>query len=189
MTSKERIQSTLNHTTPDVVAVDFGTQDSQFCSPETYKELWMPHYKRMNDWIHKNTTWKVFKHSCGAIIPILPGLIESGCDIINPVQINARNMDSVRLKEEFGKQVTFWGGGIDTQKILPDATPEEVRAHVFRQCDILGKDGGFVFNAVHNIQANAPVDNVVVMEEIGARFESGNENKVINRLYQPEKYA
>lgn len=142
---------------------DFGTQDSQFCSADTYRELWLPHYKRMNDWIHKHTTWKVFKHSCGAIIPILPGIIESGFDIINPVQINAKDMDSVRLKEEFGDRVTFWGGGIDTQRVLPNGTPEEVRSHVLRQCEIFGKNGGFVFNAIHNIQANAPIENVIAM--------------------------
>ena len=144
---------------------DFGTQDSQFCSLDTFRELWLPHYKRMNDWIHQHTTWKVFKHTCGAILPILPGLVEAGFDIINPVQINAKDMDPVVLKKEYGNQVTFWGGGIDTQRILPNATPEEVRSHVLQECEILGKDGGFIFNAVHNIQANAPVGNVVAMIE------------------------
>jgi len=142
---------------------DFGTQDSQFCSIDTFNELWLPHYKRMNDWIHQNTTWKVFKHSCGAIIPILPGLINAGFDIINPVQINAKDMDSTYLKREFGQYVTFWGGGIDTQRVLPTATPAQVRTHVMKQCELLGTDGGFVFNAVHNIQANAPIQNVVAM--------------------------
>ena len=142
---------------------DFGSQESQFCSIDTFRELWLPHYRRMNDWIHQHTTWKIFKHSCGAIIPILPGLIEAGFDIINPVQINAKDMDSRRLKEEFGSQLTFWGGGVDTQKILPFGTPDEIRRHVMGQCEILGRDGGFVFNADHNVQANVPVDNVVAM--------------------------
>lgn len=142
---------------------DFGSQESQFCSIDTFRELWLPHYRRMNDWIHQHTTWKIFKHSCGAIIPILPGLIEAGFDIINPVQINAKDMDSRRLKEEFGSQLTLWGGGVDTQKILPFGTPDEIRRHVMGQCEILGRDGGFVFNAVHNVQANVPVDNVVAM--------------------------
>lgn len=144
---------------------DFGTQDSQFCSPGTFREIWLPHYRRMNDWIHNHTTWKVFKHSCGAILPILPEIIDAGFDIINPVQINAKDMDTQRLKEEFGAHLTFWGGGIDTQKVLPYGTPEEVRSHVARQCEILGKDGGFVFNAVHNIQANVPIPNIVAMIE------------------------
>ena len=142
---------------------DFGSQESQFCSIDTFRELWLPHYRRMNDWIHQHTTWKIFKHSCGAIIPILPGLIEAGFDIINPVQINAKDMDSRRLKEEFGSRLTFRGGGVDTQKILPFGTPDEIRRHVKEQCEILGRDGGFVFNAVHNIQANVPVENVVAM--------------------------
>lgn len=144
---------------------DFGTQDSQFCSLDTFKELWHPHYKRMNDWIHANTSWKVFKHTCGAIMPILPGLVEAGFDIINPVQINAKDMDPSVLKKEYGSLLTFWGGGIDTQRVLPGATPQEVRSHVLQECDILGADGGFIFNAVHNIQANAPIQNVVAMIE------------------------
>jgi hypothetical protein len=142
---------------------DFGTQTSQFCSNETFRELWLPHYKRMNDWIHRNTSWKIFKHCCGSIIPIIPLLIEAGFDILNPVQINAKDMDPQRLKDEFGSYLTFWGGGIDTQKILPTGTPAEVREHVLRQCEIFGKNGGFVFNSVHNIQANAPIENVVAM--------------------------
>ncbi|MDR1747416.1 MAG: methyltransferase [Tannerella sp.] len=144
---------------------DFGTQESQFCSDDTFRELWLPHYKRLNDWIHANTTWKVFKHSCGSIIPILPGLIDSGFDIINPVQINAKDMDSHYLKEHFGDKVTFWGGGVDTQLILPYAKPEEVREHILKQCEILNVNGGFIFNSVHNVQANVPVENVVAMVE------------------------
>lgn len=144
---------------------DFGTQDSQFCSADSFRELWYPHYKRMNDWIHENTTWKVMKHCCGSIVPLIPSLIDAGFDILNPVQINAKDMDSQKLKDEFGSDVVFWGGGIDTQKILPSATPGEVREHVLRQCEILGKNGGFVFNSVHNIQANAPIKNVVAMIE------------------------
>lgn len=144
---------------------DFGTQSSQFCSADTFNELWLPHYKRMNDWIHQNTTWKVFKHCCGSIIPLIPSLIDAGFDILNPVQINAKDMDSKRIKEEFGKDLVFWGGGIDTQNILPNGTPEEVRKHVRGQCEIFGKDGGFVFNSVHNIQANAPIQNLAAMFE------------------------
>jgi uroporphyrinogen-III decarboxylase len=144
---------------------DFGTQTSQFCSVETFNELWQPHYKRMNDWIHKNTSWKIFKHCCGSIIPLIPSFIDAGFDILNPVQINAKDMDSQRLKDEFGDYVTFWGGGIDTQKVLPSGTPDEVKKHVRKQCEIFGRNGGFVFNSVHNIQANAPIENVVAMIE------------------------
>lgn len=148
-----------------ICGTDFGSQDSQFCSPETFRELWLPHYKRLNDWIHKNTSWKTFKHSCGAIVPILPGLIEAGFDIINPVQINAKGMDSKFLKSEFGKDLVFWGGGVDTQRVLAFGTPDEVRRQVYQQCEILGEGGGFIFNAVHNIQANVPVENVIAMFE------------------------
>ncbi|MDR1454201.1 MAG: methyltransferase [Tannerella sp.] len=144
---------------------DFGTQNSQFCSCETFREIWLPHYRRMNDWIHRNTSWKIFKHCCGSIIPLIPLLVEAGFDILNPVQINAKDMDSQRLKDAFGEALTFWGGGIDTQKILPVGTPEQVREHVLRQCEIFGENGGFVFTSVHNIQANVPVANVASMIE------------------------
>jgi len=144
---------------------DFGTQESQFCSVDTFHDLWLPHYRRMNDWIHRHTTWKVFKHSCGSVLPLIPALIDAGFDILNPVQINAKNMDSQRLKDEFGHHLTFWGGGVDTQQILPYGTPEQVKEHVWRQCEILGKGGGFVFNSVHNIQANAPIANVAAIFE------------------------
>lgn len=144
---------------------DFGTQDSQFCSENVFRELWLPYYKRLNDWIHTHTTWKIFKHSCGAVLPLIPAMIDSGFDILNPVQINAKDMDSKVLKEQFGDQLVFWGGGIDTQRVLAFGTKEEVRRQVMEQCEILGKDGGFVFNTVHNIQANVPVENVITMIE------------------------
>lgn len=144
---------------------DFGTQDSQFCSEEVFRELWLPYYKRLNDWIHTHTTWKIFKHSCGAVLPLIPAMIDSGFDILNPVQINAKDMDSKVLKEQFGDQLVFWGGGIDTQRVLAFGTKDEVRRQVMEQCEILGKDGGFVFNTVHNIQANVPVENVITMIE------------------------
>lgn len=142
---------------------DFGTQNSQFCSVETFRSLWLPHYKRMTDWIHHHTSWKVFKHSCGSIVPLLPAMIEAGFDIINPVQINAKGMDPIFLKEEFGKDITFWGGGVDTQIILPSAPANKVYDHVLRQCEIMSKDGGFVFSSIHNIQANVPIENIVAM--------------------------
>lgn len=152
--------------TVDVVFIcgtDFGTQDSQFCSVEDFNELYVPYYKRLNDWIHGHTAWKTFKHSCGSIHPLLPAMIAAGFDIINPVQINARDMDPVMLKREYGDQVTFWGGGVDTQKVLPFGTVEDVRKQVLNQCEILFPGGGFVFNTVHNIQANVPLENVVAM--------------------------
>lgn len=142
---------------------DFGTQDSQFCGVDTLEEMYIPYYKILNDWIHKNTQWKTFKHSCGAIEPFLSSFIEAGFDIINPVQINAAGMDPKHLKDTYGDQITFWGGGVDTQKVLSFGTSQDVRKQVMQQCEILSKDGGFVFNTVHNIQANVPTENIVAM--------------------------
>jgi hypothetical protein len=146
-----------------ICGTDFGTQNSTFCSPETYARVWLPYYKKVNDWIHQNTGWKTFKHSCGAIKPLLNLFIESGFDIINPVQINAADMDSRQLKKEYGDRITFWGGGVDTQGAFAFGTPAQVKDQVKRQCEIFNKDGGFVFNTVHNVQANVPFENVVAM--------------------------
>jgi uroporphyrinogen-III decarboxylase len=146
-----------------ICGTDFGTQTSSFCSTETYDELYAPYYKKVNDWIHKNTTWKTFKHSCGAVEPFMSHFIDSGFDIINPVQCSATGMDPKRLKERYGDHIVFWGGGIDTQRILPFGTPEEVREEVLKQCEIFAPNGGFVFNAIHNVQAKTPVENIVAM--------------------------
>ncbi|HAZ02358.1 MAG: methyltransferase [Bacteroidetes bacterium GWF2_42_66] len=146
-----------------ICGTDFGTQDSTFCSPEQFDDLWLPYYRRINDWVHSNTNWKTFKHSCGAVEPFLSRFIAAGFDIINPVQVNAKGMDPAHLKKTYGKDLVFWGGGIDTQKTLPYSTPEKVREEVLRLCKIFAKDGGFVFNTVHNIQANVPVKNIVAM--------------------------
>ena len=144
---------------------DFGTQNSTFCSTETYDRVWLPYYKKVNDWIHQNATWKTFKHSCGAVEPLMSHFIESGFDIINPVQINASGMDPRKLKEKYGDKLVFWGGGVDTQGAFAFGTPAQVREQVKSQCDILNNNGGFVFNTVHNIQANVPFENVVAMME------------------------
>ena len=153
-----------------ICGTDFGTQDSTFCAPEQFDDMWLPYYKKVNDWIHENTQWKTFKHSCGAVETFMDGFIRAGFDIINPVQINAAGMDPKKLKEKYGRELTFWGGGIDTQKTLPFGKPEEVREQVLRTCDIFSKDGGFVFNTVHNIQANVPVENIVAMLEAIKEF-------------------
>lgn len=142
---------------------DFGTQRGPFMSTEVFREFYVPYYKKMNDWIHKNTTWKTLKHCCGGIFPLLPYMIESGFDAINPVQCSAAGMDPQTLKDTFGKDIVFWGGGIDTQQVLPFGTPEEVRAQVLERLEIFGKDGGYVFNTIHNIQCNTPLENVVAM--------------------------
>ncbi len=144
---------------------DFGTQNSTFCSPETFDSLWLPYYRKVNDWIHQNTNWKTFKHSCGAVEPLMKHFIEAGFDIINPVQINASGMDPRKLKKEYGDKLVFWGGGVDTQGAFAFGTPAQVKDQVKLQCEIFNNNGGFVFNTVHNIQANVPFENVVAMLE------------------------
>ena len=146
-----------------VCGTDFGTQISQFCSTATFEELYQPYYSRLNDWIHRHTTWKTFKHSCGAIDPLLPGLIKSGFDIINPVQCSAAGMDAEHLKQAYGPDLVFWGGGVDTQHTLPFGTPEQVYAEVTGRCHIFSRQGGFVFNSIHNIQARTPLANILAM--------------------------
>ena len=142
---------------------DFGTQNSTFCSPETFDRMWLPYYRKVNDWIHLNTNWKTFKHSCGAVEPLMKHFIDAGFDIINPVQINASGLDPVKLKKEYGEKLVFWGGGVDTQGAFAFGTPAQVKEQVKSQCGILNENGGFVFNTVHNIQANVPFENVVAM--------------------------
>jgi hypothetical protein len=142
---------------------DFAHQKGQFISNEIFREIYLPHYKRANDWIHNNTKWKVIKHSCGAVNPLIPLFIEAGFDAINPVQCSADDMEPRHLKEEYGKDVTFWGGGIDTQEVLPYGTPEDVRKQTLERCKIFARDGGFVFGAIHNIQANVPIHNIIAM--------------------------
>ena len=153
-----------------ICGTDFGTQDSTFCSPEQFDTIWLPYYRKINDWIHENTQWKTFKHSCGAVEPFMNNFIRAGFDIINPVQINAAGMDPIKLKQKYGRDLTFWGGGVDTQHVLPFGKPSEVREQVLRTCDIFSKDGGFVFNTVHNAQANVPVENIVAMLEAIKEF-------------------
>jgi uroporphyrinogen-III decarboxylase len=153
-----------------ICGTDFGTQRSTFCSVDTFRSLYMPYYKQVNAWVHENTPWKTFKHSCGAVETLIPAFIESGFDILNPVQVSAAGMDAGKLKSKYGKDIVFWGGGVDTQKTLMFGTPGDVRAEVLERCGTFGKDGGFIFNAVHNIQANVPARNVVAMFEAVKEF-------------------
>jgi hypothetical protein len=146
-----------------VCGTDFGTQSSQFCSPATFNALYAPYYKRLNDWVHRHTKWKTFKHTCGAVRPLIPHLVACGFDILNPVQCSATGMAAPDLKADFGDQITFWGGGVDTQKTLPFGTPAEVRAEVTERLHTFAPGGGFVFNTIHNIQARTPVANIVAM--------------------------
>ena len=149
---------------------DFGTQSSTFCSVKTFHELYLPYYSKITSWIHANTNWKVLKHSCGAVERFIPSFIEAGFDILNPVQCSAVGMDPEHLKATYGDRITFWGGGVDTQHVLPFGTPEEVRKQVLERCRILSRNGGFVFNTIHNVQARTPVKNIVAMLEAVHEF-------------------
>ena len=146
-----------------VCGTDFGTQTSQFCSTDAYEDLYAPYYKQVNDWVHANTGWKTFKHSCGSVYALMEHFISSGFDILNPVQCSAADMDPVRLKRAYGDRLVFWGGGVDTQKTLPFGTPDEVYREVRERIDIFAPGGGFVFDAIHNVQANTPIENVTAM--------------------------
>jgi len=153
-----------------ICGTDFGTQQSTFCSVATFRSLYMPYYQEVNGWIHRNTAWRTFKHSCGAVESLIPSMIESGFDILNPVQVSAAGMDAAKLKSRYGSDIVFWGGGVDTQKTLMFGTPASVREEVLRRCEVFGKGGGFVFNAVHNIQANVPLKNVAAMFDAFREF-------------------
>jgi uroporphyrinogen-III decarboxylase len=140
---------------------DFGMQTGPLISPKTYRSLYMPFHKILNDWVHKNTSWKIFIHCCGSIVPLIPDFISAGFDILNPVQTSAAGMDPQTLKDRFGSEITFWGGGVDTQTTLPFGTAEEVYQQATERIHIFGKGGGFVFNTVHNLQAGIPVENIL----------------------------
>lgn len=148
-----------------VTGTDFGTQRGPFISTADYRDLHKPFHRRINDWVHENTDWKTFIHSCGGVEPLIGEFIDAGFDILNPVQCSAKDMEPEHLKKTYGDRVTFWGGGIDTQKTLPFGTPQEVRDQVRRRIETFAPGGGFVFNAIHNVQARTPQENVMAMLE------------------------
>ena len=144
---------------------DLGTQKGLLISPDVYRRLYKPYIRRMNDWVHKNTEWKTFYHSCGSIAALLDDFIEDGVDIINPVQMTAAGMNLADLKTRYGEKIVFWGGGIDTQHVLPFGSCDEVRQAVTENVDTLRPGGGFVFCPVHNIQDNTPPENLLCVYE------------------------
>jgi uroporphyrinogen-III decarboxylase len=148
-----------------VTGTDFGQQQGPFVSPKTYRDLFKPFHKRVNDWVHQHTNWKTFIHSCGSIRALLEDFIDAGFDILNPVQCSAAGMGPVELKKDFGDRIVFWGGGVDTQRTLPFGKPLEVRREVRERIKALAPSGGFVFNPVHNVQARTPVENLLAMFE------------------------
>ncbi|MBL7111524.1 MAG: methyltransferase [Bacteroidales bacterium] len=142
---------------------DLGGQQGPLMSPDDYRSLYKPFHKVMWNRAKELADVKVQLHCCGGIYELLPDLIDAGLDAINPVQISCQGMDPARLKKEFGDQITFWGGGCDTQRILPLGTPQEVKAHVRENVDIFKPGGGFVFQQVHNALDNVPPENIVAM--------------------------
>ncbi|GAB6167385.1 uroporphyrinogen decarboxylase family protein [Thermostilla marina] len=148
-----------------VTGTDFGTQDGPFISPKAYRELYKPFHRAVNDWVHENTPWKTFIHSCGSVVAFIDDFIEAGFDVLNPVQCSAAGMDPQTLKAKYGDRITFWGGGVDTQKTLPFGTPDDVKREVEERIAVFSPGGGFVFNSVHNIQAQTPVENLLALYE------------------------
>jgi len=155
-----------------IAADDSGTQRREFINPDLWAEMLKPHYRKICSWIHENTSWKTFLHSCGSVYNLIPHFIDMGVDILNPVQTSADGMDPARLKKQFGDRIVFWGGGCDTQKILGKATPEEVRLHVKDRMGIFAPGGGYVFNQIHNIQANVPPENIAAMFDAAREYGS-----------------
>jgi len=152
----------------DIVSVgdDMATQKSLIISPELYRSMLKPLHRELCGFIRENAKTPIFInfHSCGAVKELIPDLIEIGINSLHPVQVSAAGMETKELKKEFGKDLTFWGG-VDTQHILSRSTPEEVRDEVKRRIDDLASGGGFIFSAVHNIQADVPPKNIIAMLE------------------------
>jgi len=146
-----------------ITGADFGMQSGPFIRPQAYRDLFMPYHKQINDLIHAKSDWKTFIHSCGSVWQLIPDFIDAGFDILNPVQCSAAEMDAKRLKDTFGKEIVFWGGGVDTQKTMAFGSPDEVYNEVRERIDVFNEGGGFVFNAIHNIQGNVPLENVQAM--------------------------
>ena len=152
---------------------DLGMMTGPFMSPQTYRALFKPYHTELNAFVHKHTSMKTMLHSCGSIYALLPDLIEAGYDIINPVQTSCKDMDPRTLKQEFGSDITFWGGGCDTVSVLPRATVSEVRDHVLERLAIFSPGGGFVFNTVHNILPEVPPENIVALFDAVKEFNQG----------------
>lgn len=144
---------------------DFAGQNGLLMSPKTWRKLIKPRLKELFDFLHSKSSAKLFLHSCGSVREVIPDLIEIGLDVLNPLQVSAAGMDSAELKQEFGKDLVFWGGGVDTQRVLPRGSPGDVHAEVRRRLEDFMPGGGFVFNPVHNIQGDVPTENLMAMLE------------------------
>ena len=156
----------------DIIQIgdDLGENKGPLINPNIYRKIIKPRHVELCDYIKKHSSMKIFFHSCGSIVPIIPDLIEAGIDILNPVQISAKDMDPKYLKETFGDDITFWGGGADTRNIINYKTPEEVKKHVLDLLEIFAPGGGYVWNTVHNILPDVPPQNIVSMFEAIEEF-------------------
>jgi len=150
---------------------DLGTNTGPFMPNEIYNEFFRPRHKIMCDYVKANSSAHTMLHCCGGIYELIPELIEAGFEILNPVQINAVNMEPERLKKEFGSEITFWGGGCNTQSILNRATPEQVRDHVRHNLEVFSANGGYVFNSIHNIMPDVPPENIMAMFDTVFEFQ------------------
>jgi uroporphyrinogen decarboxylase len=149
-----------------IASTDYGSQKSEIFSPDVFEELYVPRYEKMTEYVHKHSGAKTFLHSCGSVRNLIPHFIEAGIDILNPVQTNAGGMDPVELKKEFGGKIVFWGGGVESQTVLPYGTPDDVEQQVRERLKVFGPGGGFVFAVVHNIQHGVPVENLRRMLDV-----------------------
>jgi uroporphyrinogen decarboxylase len=156
----------------DVIMIgdDLAGQNGPLFSPRIYREIIKPRHKRLVQYLKSRTRAKIWYHSCGSIVTLLPDLLDNGIDIFNPVQISARDMEPARLKAQFGDRVAFWGGGVDSQHVLPRGTPEQVRENVRSNLAAFMPGGGYVFNNVHNLQADVPPENVLAMYDAAHEF-------------------
>ncbi len=157
----------------DVVMIgdDLAGQSGPLFQPEFYRAVVKPRQKKLVQHIRSLSPAKIWYHSCGGVVEYIPDLMDNGIDILNPVQITARGMDPKFLKEKFGKELVFWGGGIDSQHVLPFVSAEEVKSNVKANMEAFKSGGGYVFNNVHNIQAGVPPENIIAMYE--AAYEYG----------------
>jgi uroporphyrinogen decarboxylase len=151
---------------------DLGMTSGAFMDMDTFRKIFKPRYKILCDYVKKHSNMKIFLHSCGSIRQYIPDLIEVGFDILNPVQTNCHDMDPLTLKKEFGRDITFWGGGVDTASVINQGSPEDVRKDVLKRCEIFSKDGGFVFAPIHNILSEVPPQNIVAAYNAVKEFNS-----------------
>ncbi len=171
LTTLEKVCGSVGDTV-DIIRFgdDLGMDTGPFMSPEIYRKLFKPRHKALCDYVKKHSRMKTFLHSCGSIYKLIPDLIDAGFDIINPVQTNCVGMGPEKLKKEFGKDITFWGGGVDTRHILNHGTINEVKDDVKTRLEIFSPGGGYVFNPIHNIMPDVPAENIVAAFEACKEF-------------------